>query len=366
LEQLQREYFLNHSPIEFAFVQNSKDFTVSEIPLYEFDGEGEHLILQVRKRNLTTWDMVRIISKEYGIDSRDIGYAGLKDKNAMTVQYISIPKKFEKNLENFEEENIKILSRTYHKNKIKIGHLKGNRFFVRLKKVTPTEANRIKSIVKQLRKTGIPNYFGYQRFGMEGTNYLVGKEIAEGKSKIRDRNKKRLFLNSYQSYLFNNWLSERIRVSRVISSFKDSELREALKIAGYDFEDVEYLQKQEQPFKIFRGDVQLHYPFGRAFRTEADEVEKDIERFGAKDISPSGLLPGNRVMTAENDALQIEKKYSVDISKQGGERRYAWIYPEDIEVKYRESDFWFELNFTLIKGSYATTFIEEIAGRPIK
>ncbi len=364
--KLEREYFLNHSPIDFVFAQNSKDFTVSEVPLYEFTGEGEHLVLQVRKRNLTTWEMINIISKEYNINSRDIGYAGLKDRNAMTIQYISLPKKYEENLKDFDEQNIKILSQTYHKNKIKIGHLKGNKFFVRLKKVTPTDATRIKSIVKQLKKSGIPNFFGYQRFGNEGDNFLIGKEILDGKSKIRDRNKKRLFVNAYQSYLFNNWLSQRIRVSRVIDSFKDEQLKEALKVAGLEFDDIEYLQKQEHPFKLFKGDVMLHYPFGRAFTSSEETIEEDIQRFSSRDISPSGLLPGKRAMRSTEDAEKIESGFVEDVKTQDGERRYAWVFPEEIEVKYRESDFWFELNFYLPKGSYATTMLEEIAGKSIR
>jgi tRNA pseudouridine13 synthase len=364
--KLEREYFLNHSPIDFVFAQNSKDFTVSEVPLYEFTGEGEHLVLQVRKRNLTTWEMINIISKQYNINSRDIGYAGLKDRNAMTIQYISLPKKYEENLKDFEEQNIKILDRTYHKNKIKIGHLKGNKFFVRLKKVTPTDATRIKSVVKQLKKYGIPNFFGYQRFGNEGDNYLIGKEILEGKSKIRDRNKKRLFINAYQSYLFNNWLSQRIRINRLIDSFSGDELKEALKVTELEFSDVEYLKKQEHPFKLFKGDVMLHYPFGRAFTSSEESISEDIERFSSRDISPSGLLSGKRAMRATEDAEKIEAGFTEEIKAQDGERRYAWIFPEEIEVKYRESDFWFELNFYLPKGSYATTMIEEIAGKSIR
>ena len=364
--KLERDYFLNHSPIDFVFAQNSKDFTVSEVPLYEFTGEGEHLVLQVRKRNLTTWEMIKIISQGYNIDSREIGYAGLKDKNAMTIQYISLPKKYEENLKDFDEQNIKILSRTYHKNKIKIGHLKGNKFFVRLKKVNPTDANRIKSVVKQLKKYGIPNYFGYQRFGNDGDNFVIGKDIIDGKSKIRDRNKKRLFVNAYQSLLFNNWLSQRIRVSRVIDSFEGDELKEALKVVDLEFSDIEYLKKQEHPFKLFRGDIMLHYPFGRAFTLTEETFSEDLERFDNRGVSPSGLLSGKRAKSATDDADLIESKFREEIKAQDGERRYAWVFPEEMEVKYRDSDFWFELNFYLPKGSYATTLLEEIAGKPIR
>jgi tRNA pseudouridine13 synthase len=89
---MERQYYLPHSPIEFHFRQSARDFVVDEIPLYPFSGEGEHLVLHVRKKNLSTWQMVDIFSNHLGIKGRDIGYAGLKDKNAQTKQYISLPR----------------------------------------------------------------------------------------------------------------------------------------------------------------------------------------------------------------------------------------------------------------------------------
>ena len=86
-----RLYPLSHAPIHFHFRQTPADFVVTEIPLYDFSGEGEHLILKVRKKALTTWQMLETLSSHLGIRVRDIGYAGLKDRDAMTVQYISLP-----------------------------------------------------------------------------------------------------------------------------------------------------------------------------------------------------------------------------------------------------------------------------------
>jgi len=160
---MDRFYSLAHTPIPFHFRQNARDFVVDEIPLYEFSGEGEHLVLLMRKKNLSTWDALSIIANHLGINAREIGYAGLKDKNAMTKQYISILKKHEQKLESFDHENIKFIDRTYHNNKIRLGHLKGNRFFIRLKKVTPTAAVKLSEALKQIKKNGMPNFFGYQR-----------------------------------------------------------------------------------------------------------------------------------------------------------------------------------------------------------
>ncbi len=363
--QMTKEYFLNHSPIEFHFAQNNKDFVVEEVPLYEFSGEGEHLILKIRKRDLTTWEMISIISKKLGIKDREIGYAGMKDKNGMTMQYISVPRKLEAKLDNFDEKNINILSRNYHNNKIKLGHLKGNKFFVRLKKVNPTSASMINGAIEKIKEFGIPNFFGYQRFGNDGDNFEIGKKIVNGEIEMRDPSKKRLFINAYQSYLFNNWLSERIKLGRLIDGFSAKELPKVFETLNLKFEHPDILKAQIHPFKLLVGDVMLHYPHGKAFNIDREKFADEVERFMKRDISPSGLLIGNRTIKALNDASIYEKDLFDLGENLDGERRYAWIFPENLSGKYREEEFWYELNFYLPKGSYATNLLEEIAKREL-
>jgi tRNA pseudouridine13 synthase len=214
---LDNQHYLTHSPIDVHFKQSKEDFIVTEIPLYEFTGDGEHLIIKLRKKDLTTWDALNIISNHLGIKSRDIGYAGLKDKNAMTIQYLSLHKQYEKALESFEHPQIKILEKTYHNNKIKIGHLKGNNFFIRLKRVSPTDNTKLQSVLEKIAQFGIANYFGFQRFGVEGDNYKKGEQIIAGTLKEKNRKLKQMYLNAYQSEKFNNWLSRRIEISKLIA-----------------------------------------------------------------------------------------------------------------------------------------------------
>ena len=224
MEQLQR--YLNHSKIDVLFKQNKDDFVVTEIPLYEFSGEGEHLILKIRKKDLATWDALEIIAKFVGCKSRDIGYAGLKDKNAMTVQTISIHKQYEEKLKTFNHPNIKILETTYHNNKIKVGHLKGNKFFIRLKRVNVLDSRKIEAALGSIATLGMPNYFGFQRFGIDGDNYKKGKAIIEGTLKEKRRNLKQMYINAYQSHLFNSWLSKRIEISKLVDAFEPKEIYE--------------------------------------------------------------------------------------------------------------------------------------------
>ncbi len=357
---MNRLYYLNHSPIDFYFSQNARDFVVTEIPLYEFSGEGEHLILKVRKKGLTTWQMIQAISEQSGVKVRDIGYAGLKDKEAMTIQYISINKKFEDKLENFSHESIKILERFYHKNKIKIGHLKGNKFFIRLKKVNPVSAKQIGEAIKNISKFGMPNYFGFQRFGRDGNNYEVGKEIIEGKKNIRNRKEREFLINSYQSHLFNLWLSKRVEVNKLISSFNEKELVDILNLSK---EEVKLLKSQIHPFKLLRGDLANHYPYGRVFEVENYEEQN---RFLDKEIVPTGLLSGKKQLLSEDLAYGYEKEFVDENITANGARRFAWIFPSDIENSYKESEFWYELHFFLPKGSYATVLLEEIAHKEIR
>ncbi len=208
---------------EFVFNSSARDFTVEEIPLYEFTGEGEHLILQVRKKDMTTWEMLDAISNHVGIRRRDMGYAGLKDKHAMTIQYISVMAIHEEKLKAFTHDKIKILSTVRHNNKIRVGHLKGNRFNIRLKKVLGIQKDKLDSVMKWIKKNGVPNYFGNQRFGTDGNNWVDGKKLIEGTLKMRDRKTKEFLMGSYQSYLFNNWLSKRMELNLLLEKFSEAE-----------------------------------------------------------------------------------------------------------------------------------------------
>jgi len=356
---MDRFYSLAHASIDFHFKQTPRDFVVEELPLYEFSGEGEHLILFVRKKNLSTNEMIGQIARYLGIKNREIGYAGLKDKHAMTKQYISLHKKHEEAMDKFDFEGIKIISKTYHNNKIRIGHLKGNRFYIKLKKVNPTSAQKIDEALKNIDKNGVPNYFGYQRFGKSGDNHILGEKLAKGDARERNPRVKKLLINAYQSHLFNLWLSRRLEINSLVSSFEVDELENLLNIPN---DEVKKMQAQSHPFKLISGDIMEHYPYGRLFDYEGDK--EDLERFNNRDISVTGLLCGKKVKKATLEAGEIEKDFDDTINADGA-RRYAWVYPTEIEGRFNQVEAQYEMNFTLPKGSYATVLVEEIAKRKI-
>jgi tRNA pseudouridine13 synthase len=350
------KYIWPHSSgADFYFNSSSRDFSVEEVPLYDFSNNGEHLILKVRKKNLTTWDMLNILSSHLGISKKDIGYAGLKDKNAITIQYISIPKKYENKINNFNHPEIKILDKTYHKNKIKIGHLRGNNFWVRLKRVKGVQKTKIESLLNWIKQNGMPNYFGLQRFGIKNKNYLEGKAIIEGKLKIKDKKIKKFLISAYQSYLFNNLLAKRVEISNLLNQFSYKEVEHIL---NFKPDSLKSTKLQKNYFKLLDGDLFMHYPFGKIFY---EDMEVASKRFLNKDISPTGLIAGKKVKLSKDLAFSLEKEYNIKINENGS-RRYFWIFPQIFDIKYIEQNAWMELKFFLPKGSYATVLIDFLKG----
>ena len=341
---------------EFVFNSSPRDFTVEEIPLYEFTGEGEHLILKVRKKEMTTWEMIDAISNHIGIRRRDIGYAGLKDKHAMTIQYISVMAIHEEKLKAFTHDKIKILKMQRHNNKIRIGHLKGNRFKIRLKKVLGVQKAKLDSVLEWIKANGVPNYFGNQRFGTDGNNWEDGKKIIEGKLKIRDKKTKEFLVGAYQSYLFNAWLCKRMELNHLLEKFTESETEQILKLPTGSLKGT---KSQPNFFKLVEGDVMMHYPYGRLFLVE--DLQEEAKRFESKDIAPSGLLPGKKTVKAQSTAELMEAPFDEDINLDGT-RRYAWIQVSEISSNYVEEKAHYELGFALPKGCYATNVLDVLRG----
>ena len=340
----------------FIFNPSPRDFTVEEIALYEFSGEGEHLVLKIRKKELTTWEMLGVLSDHLGIRQRDIGYAGLKDKHAMTIQYVSIMATHAPKLEAFAHPQIKILDRIRHNNKIRIGHLKGNCFHLRFKKVLGVQKEMLDSVLAWIKAHGVPNYFGHQRFGMYGDNWQEGQKILSGELKMRDRKNREFLISAYQSYLFNNWLSKRIELCRLLEEFSETEAEGVLKLPEGTLAGS---KKQKNFFKILEGDLLMHYPYGRIFY--AEELPKEVKRFGERDLSVTGLIPGKKVKLAEGAAREIEQAFDEEI-RENGSRRYAWIFPTEIKGKYIPEKAHYELGFFLPKGCYATNVVDLLRG----
>ncbi|WP_199767162.1 tRNA pseudouridine(13) synthase TruD [Helicobacter salomonis] len=348
-----RFFASTHAPIDFYFKKCSRDFSVLEEPLYSFSGSGEHTILKVRKKDKSTWEMLSMLSRVSGCKIADFGYAGLKDKQAISTQYISMPKTYAPALEKYAstllEHGIKILEITAHSHKIRLGHLKGNHFLMRLKKLKPLDAQKIEQVLSFLQTYGFPNYFGAQRFGKSGDNF---KHHAPRSKKLNA-----FFLSSYQSHLFNHWLSARMRLNTLMRHFSPQEIHS--EFAFLDLNAIKILQDQEHYFKLLEGDMLCHYPFGKYF------VHDDLcngARLIAQEVAPTGLLTGQKAVHAQKVAWSLEYPYA-HFLKAVGDRRYALVFPSEVRFTYLPQEAQGKLEFFLPKGAYATIFLEEIAGR---
>jgi tRNA pseudouridine13 synthase len=159
--------------------QRPEDFLVDEQPLYQPEGEGEHIYLFVQKRNMPTLAMIDVIARHFGVRKKDVGFAGLKDKVAITRQVVSVyaPGKKPEDFPQLEHESVQILWVDRHTNKLRPGHLRGNRFSIRVRDVRPTDVLTVLKAMRILQRTGVPNRLGEQRFGMMLNNHLIGRAI---------------------------------------------------------------------------------------------------------------------------------------------------------------------------------------------
>ena len=203
-----------------------EDFQVDEIPLMSPKGEGEHIYLHIKKREVNTHWVARLLAEKFGVKEHDVSYAGQKDRYAVTTQWFSIyAPKVEMELESrpFPDEDIEILVQTRHSKKLRRGDLLGNRFNIVLRDIKTSEnsddlqndgnANLQQTIEDNLQKiklNGVPNYFGLQRFGRGGGNMDQALAMLTGQRREKNRQKKSMYLSAARSYIFNEVLSARI------------------------------------------------------------------------------------------------------------------------------------------------------------
>lgn len=169
-------------------------------------------------------------------------------------------------------------------------------------------------------------------------------------------------MSAYQSYLFNKWLGSRVKLSAVIA---EQSIEEAAHKLGYPIELVKALSKQPQFFKLFLGDLIMPYPFGKTDFVK--EMMQSAQTFKQGKISPTGLLCGANALRAKSDAYHLEEAYDdKELSSLKGDRRFAWIWPKNVETEYDMQSKKLTVEFYLPKGSYATTFLEEIGKFSLK
>ena len=196
----------------------NEDFTVTELPLQLPSGEGEHIWLDIEKNGANTAYVAQQLAEAAGVQERDVGYAGLKDRWAITRQWFSIYFPSGKagetpDLTQLQHPEFKVLGQSRHVKKLRPGDLQGNRFRIVLRDVTggPEALKAIEANLKAIAAQGVPNYFGAQRFGFDGGNVEQGRAMLAREIRVRNPKKKGLYLSAVRSFVFNEVLALRIQ-----------------------------------------------------------------------------------------------------------------------------------------------------------
>ncbi len=373
-----------------------EDFRVEEIPLYLPCGEGEHLYLDIEKRGLTTFELLEKVAGALGAKKQDMGYAGLKDARAVTRQTISVTGVRPEQALNLELDGVTVLSARYHRNKLRTGHLLGNRFTIRIRDVAAEAAEKARDILHVLQMTGVPNYFGEQRYGVLGNSHLVGKAIL-------DEN----YAEAIRQIIGDPATIRNPEWQRAAEAFAGGDLEEARKLLPRGMGNEARLLSQladgraprqvllRLPHKLLRlylsayqsslfdrivtmrltsldslwpGDLAYKHDNGACFLVTDPAAEQS--RADRLEISPSGPLYGYKVTLAQGQAGILEESL---LSKAGltgdsfrltrglsleGARRPLRVPLQ--EVSTRADSGHLLLSFSLPKGSYATSVLREV------
>lgn len=185
-----------------------EDFDVTEVLDFDFSGDGEHDYLFIRKRGANTEWVSRQLALHAGVPARDIGYAGMKDRHAVTRQWFSVPRWHAPDWDQLDVDGVSVLEKQRHNRKLRRGAHRENRFRIVLRGAIP-DAVAVAERLGIIRSTGVPNYFGEQRFGRRGSNIALANVWAEGKR--LPRHKRSIAISAARSYLFNAALDQRVR-----------------------------------------------------------------------------------------------------------------------------------------------------------
>lgn len=379
--------------------ETPEDFRVEELPLYRPTEEGDHLLFEMEKRGLSTFESLLHISKAAKVSEHTIGYAGLKDARAVTTQWMSVHRVPPGRLEAMDNARIRILSIHRHASKIRIGHLAGNRFTIRIRGARVEHLRAARAALGRLAERGVPNGYGVQRFGVKHDGHFMGRALVRGdfaeflshllgrpspreadprvqraresydagdlvqslavfpmKHRIQKKalsaliatgdpragfealgkRPRRIYVSAYQSYLFNRCLDARLAAD------------------SYD--------------RLEPGDLAWQHETGALYPSDGDEA--DFDRARRFEASPSGPLPGFDLPSPTGAPLALERcvidaeglsddLFRADHVATRGARRPYRVPLVDASLEVEGADT-VVARFTLPPGSFATVVLDEI------
>jgi len=312
-----------------------EDFAVEEILGFEPDGEGPHTLVHVRKIGANTDWAARRLARAAGISARDVGFCGLKDRCAVATQWFSLPGAPDLDRAALSADGLEILERFPHGRKLRRGAHAGNRFRLRVRECSGHAAD-IEARLRTIACRGVPNYFGEQRFGRDGSNLGLARAMASGRK--LDRRKRGFALSAARSAIFNAVLARRV-------------------VRG-DWD------------RLVPGDLAILD--GTASWFPVDQVDAEtVARLERLDLHPSGPLWGDGPPPVSGDPLRLELEIAAELQDLvaclGGMRLRQERRPLRLsvsELQWQVEDGELALGFRLPRGAFATTVLAELVGAP--
>ena len=390
------------------------DFAVRELPLYAPSGQGNHVYFTVEKRGISTLNAVNMVARALGRKTLEIGYAGLKDTQAVAQQTFSVEHESHTRVAALELPQMRVINVTRHQNKLKIGHLAGNHFTIKIRNDqwaiaggSISDAGKAATAVLQrLAITGVPNFFGPQRFGMRGDNHLLGLNLLRGQSEaflkrwLGDPDPRvdhggvlearRHFANGNLDLAVTHWPGHLREERRALSSLArhPQKFDQALRLVDIRLKRLLISALQAHLFNetmsrrldrlgtILPGDLAWKHDIGAVFRVgnSATEVATEQSRCAAHEISPSGPMFGYRMTEPEGEPGEMEKAvldkaelkptdfHSPRAEKSKGSRRAMRFFPSEMTLNTGTDDLgpFIELIFSLPPGCFATVLLGEL------
>ena len=308
------------------------DFVVKEQLGYDMSGDGEFVAVKVRKTDCNTLFVGEQLAKFAGISARNMSYAGLKDRKAVTEQWFSLqmPGQQTPDFSQFSLEGVEILDVTRHQRKIRIGSLQGNHFEILLRNAKETDELKVR--LDFLAKNGFPNYFTEQRFGRDGNNLTQALRWANGEINVKDRNKRSFYLSAARSEIFNLIVSKRMELN---------------------------LAQQ-----ILVGDVlQLNGSHSWFVVDESEDLAQLQQRLAQQDVLLTAPLIGEEEKSAVDFENEIFAQHQALFALMRQERMKAarrpiLMQPQQFQWQFEPNGL--RLQFALPAGSYATALIREL------
>ncbi|WP_455483300.1 tRNA pseudouridine(13) synthase TruD [Haemophilus parahaemolyticus] len=309
------------------------DFIVREELGYPLTGEGEFVAVKVRKTNANTLFVGEQLAKFVGISAKNMSYAGLKDRHAVTEQWfcLHLAGKETPDFSAFECEGVEILEVTRHNRKIRTGALEGNYFELLLRDVEETD--ELKQRLNQLQAVGFPNYFTEQRFGRDGHNLTQAQRWASGEISVKDRKKRSFYLSAARSEVFNLVVSRRISDQQMQTVLSGDYLQLAGSNSFFEVKAEDLVQSQQ---RLDENDVLLTAPL-----------------IGENSLEQNGNEREKAIVAQHENLISLMKKERMNAA-----RRAMLCKPQDLRWQFEPEGL--RLTFFLNSGSYATGLVREL------